>query len=78
MSADSLSGMRESIVRAMAAYVEVEAEEAVEVRPVGGLWGVVGRGRRRGEGGHLSVQQFQRCWEVDREVAVGAGAAGSG
>jgi hypothetical protein len=32
MSADSLAGMRESIVRAMQDFVEVEAEEAVEVR----------------------------------------------
>lgn len=31
MTADSLAGMRESIVRAMEDYVEVEAEEAVEV-----------------------------------------------
>lgn len=31
MSTDSLVGMRESIVKAMSDYVEVEAEEAVEV-----------------------------------------------
>jgi hypothetical protein len=32
MSSDSLVGMRESIVRAMETFVEVESEEAVEVR----------------------------------------------
>ncbi len=31
MSSDSLVGMRESIVKAMTDYVEIEAEEAVEV-----------------------------------------------
>lgn len=31
MSSDSLAGMRESIVRAMESFVEVESEEAVEV-----------------------------------------------
>lgn len=31
MSPDSISGMRESIVRAVSAYVDIEAEEAVEV-----------------------------------------------
>ena len=31
MSTDSLVGMRESIVKAMADFVEVESEEAVEV-----------------------------------------------
>jgi hypothetical protein len=32
MSSDSLAGMRESIVRAMESFVEVESEEAVEVK----------------------------------------------
>lgn len=32
MSSDSLVGMRESIVRAMSDFVEVESEDAVEVR----------------------------------------------
>jgi hypothetical protein len=31
MSSDSLMGMRESIVKAMQEYVEVESDEAVEV-----------------------------------------------
>lgn len=33
MSTDSLVGMRESIVKAMADFVEVESNEAVEVSP---------------------------------------------
>lgn len=33
MSTDSLVGMRESIVKAMADFVELESDEAVEVSP---------------------------------------------